>query len=101
MKKHSKPKSKIKKILNDTFLAAKYHKFQLNNVETSGQKCEAIEIDNNISLVEKYSIIKEVKNTSSILKYSDCKFKANQLNEEIIEVSNQEFEAKEAIKILL
>ncbi|GBC03276.1 hypothetical protein RclHR1_05050001 [Rhizophagus clarus] len=57
IEKHSKRKSKTRKILNDTSLATKYHSLQSDNnyedVETSGQECEAIETDNNVSSAEK------------------------------------------------
>ncbi|GES80968.1 hypothetical protein GLOIN_2v1840876 [Rhizophagus clarus] len=123
IEKHSKQKSKTRKILNDTSLATKYHSLQSDNnyedVETSGQECEAIETDNNVSSAEKCptskpqsdnddeaiievsdqeSEVKEAKNTSSTSKNPGCKLKVNQPNEEVIEVSDHESEAKEVVK---
>ncbi|RGB36607.1 hypothetical protein C1646_813939 [Rhizophagus diaphanus] len=120
IEKHSKRKSKTRKIFNDASSAAKYHKLQSDNnyedVETSGQECKAIETDNYVSLAEKCptrktqldnddeadievsdqeSEAKEaIKNTTSTTKPSGRKFKANQPNEEVIEVPDQESEAK-------
>ncbi|GES85095.1 hypothetical protein GLOIN_2v1886336 [Rhizophagus clarus] len=120
IEKHSKRKSKTRKILNDT---TKYHSLQSDNnyedVETSGQECEAIETDNNVSSAEKCptskpqsdnddeaiievsdqeSEVKEAKNTSSTSKNPGCKLKVNQPNEEVIEVSDHESEVKEVVK---
>ncbi|CAB5394622.1 unnamed protein product [Rhizophagus irregularis] len=123
IEKNSKRKSKTRKILNDASSAAKYHKLQSDNdyedVETSGQECEAIETDNNVSLAEQCptskpqsnnddeavievsdqeSEAKEAKDTSSTSKHPGHKFKANKPNEEVIEIPDQESEVKKAIK---
>ncbi|CAB4491115.1 unnamed protein product [Rhizophagus irregularis] len=124
IEKHSKRKSKTRKILNDASSAAKHHKLQSDNdyedVETSGQECEAIENDNNVSSAEKCPTSKSqsdndgetvieisdqeseakeaIKNTTSTTKRPGHKFKANQPNEEVIKVPDQESEAKKAIK---
>ncbi|GBB89812.1 hypothetical protein RclHR1_16610003 [Rhizophagus clarus] len=82
IEKHSKRKSKTRKILNDT---TKYHSLQSDNnyedVETSGQECEAIETDNNVSSAEKCPTSKPQSDND---------------DEAIIEVSDQESEVKEA-----